>query len=97
MWNPIAGALVREDQAELQIATYVRGLAEALRAAGGQVFEGTTVTHVGAGSRPTVRTAGGAKVRAHDVVVVIERRLHTLTAHLDDLEVGFLGPHPCHP
>jgi glycine/D-amino acid oxidase-like deaminating enzyme/nitrite reductase/ring-hydroxylating ferredoxin subunit len=66
---PIAGALVREDQAELQIAAYVLGLAEALRAAGGQIFEGTTVTHVGEGSRPTVRTAGGAKVRARDVVV----------------------------
>jgi glycine/D-amino acid oxidase-like deaminating enzyme/nitrite reductase/ring-hydroxylating ferredoxin subunit len=66
---PIAGALVREDQAELQIATYVMALAEALRAAGGQVFEGTVATHVGEGSRPTVRTAGGAKVRARDVVV----------------------------
>src|ERR1700710_820441 len=66
---PIAGALVREDQAELQIATYVMALAEALRAAGGQVFEGTVATHVGEGSHPTVRTAGGAKVRARDVVV----------------------------
>jgi glycine/D-amino acid oxidase-like deaminating enzyme len=66
---PIAGALVREDQAELQIATYVMALAEALRAAGGQVFETTTATHVGEGSRPTVRTSGGAKVRARDVVV----------------------------
>jgi glycine/D-amino acid oxidase-like deaminating enzyme/nitrite reductase/ring-hydroxylating ferredoxin subunit len=66
---PIAGGLVREDQAELQIATYVMGLAEALRAAGGQVFEGTAATHVGEGSRPTVRTAGRARVRARDVVV----------------------------
>lgn len=65
----IAGALVREDQAELQIATYVMALAQALRAAGGQVFEGTTATHVGEGSQPTVRTAKGAKVRARDVVV----------------------------
>jgi glycine/D-amino acid oxidase-like deaminating enzyme/nitrite reductase/ring-hydroxylating ferredoxin subunit len=66
---PIAGALVREDQAELQIASYVMALVEALRAAGGQVFEGTVATHVGEGSRPTVRTASGAKVRARDVVV----------------------------
>jgi glycine/D-amino acid oxidase-like deaminating enzyme/nitrite reductase/ring-hydroxylating ferredoxin subunit len=66
---PIAGALVADDQAELQIATYVIALAEALRAAGGQVFEGAIATHVGEGSRPTVRTAGGANVRARDVVV----------------------------
>ncbi|MCW2993626.1 MAG: dependent oxidoreductase [Conexibacter sp.] len=66
---PIAGALVREDQAELQIGTYVIALAEALRAAGGQVFETTIATHVGEGSRPTVRTSGGAQVRARDVVV----------------------------
>ena len=66
---PIAGALVRDDQAELQIASYVMALAEAVVAAGGQIFEGTTVTHVGEGSRPTVRTAGGARVQARDVVV----------------------------
>jgi glycine/D-amino acid oxidase-like deaminating enzyme/nitrite reductase/ring-hydroxylating ferredoxin subunit len=66
---PIAGALVREDQAELQIATYVLALAEALVATGGQIFEATAATHVGEGSRPTVRTEGGAKVRARDVVV----------------------------
>jgi hypothetical protein len=66
---PIAGALVREEQAELQIASNVMALAEALRAAGGQIFEGTVATHVGEGSRPTVRTAGGAQVRARDVVV----------------------------
>jgi hypothetical protein len=66
---PIAGALVREDQAELQIASYIIALTEALVAAGGQVFEGTTVTRGGEGSRPTVRTEGGAKVRARDVVV----------------------------
>ncbi len=66
---PIAGALVREDQAELQIATYVLALVEALRAAGGQVFEGTVATHVGEGSRPTVRTADGPKVQARDVVI----------------------------
>jgi glycine/D-amino acid oxidase-like deaminating enzyme/nitrite reductase/ring-hydroxylating ferredoxin subunit len=66
---PIAGALVLDDQAELQIATYVLGLTQALRAAGAQVFEETTVTHVGEGSRPTVRTASGAKVHAREVVV----------------------------
>ena len=66
---PIAGALVRDDQAELQIATYVVALAKAVSATGGQVFEGTTVTHVSEGSRPTVRTAGGARVRARDVIV----------------------------
>jgi glycine/D-amino acid oxidase-like deaminating enzyme/nitrite reductase/ring-hydroxylating ferredoxin subunit len=66
---PITGALVRDDQAELQIATYMMGLAEALRAAGGEIFEDTVVTHVGEGSHPTVRTAAGASVRARDVVV----------------------------
>jgi glycine/D-amino acid oxidase-like deaminating enzyme/nitrite reductase/ring-hydroxylating ferredoxin subunit len=66
---PTAGALVREDQAELQIASYVMALAAALSAAGGQIYEGTTVTHVGEGSRPTVRTANGPRVRARDVVV----------------------------
>jgi glycine/D-amino acid oxidase-like deaminating enzyme/nitrite reductase/ring-hydroxylating ferredoxin subunit len=66
---PIAGALVRDDQAELQIATYTIALAEALSAAGGQIYEQTVATHVGEGSQPTVRTAGGPQVRARDVVV----------------------------
>lgn len=57
----IAGALVRDDQAELQIATYVMALAEALRAAGGQVFEGAVATHVGEGTRPTVRSPGARR------------------------------------
>ena len=66
---PIAGALVRDDQVELQINTYVLALAAALRAAGGEVFEHTVATHVGEGSRPSVRTDGGFTVRARDVVV----------------------------
>lgn len=66
---PIAGALVRDGQAELQINAYVLALAAALREAGGEVFEHTTVTHVGEGSHPKVRTADGFTVRARDVVV----------------------------
>jgi glycine/D-amino acid oxidase-like deaminating enzyme/nitrite reductase/ring-hydroxylating ferredoxin subunit len=67
---PIAGALVRDDQAELQINTYVLALAASLRDDhGGRVFEHTVATHVGEGSHPTVRTAAGPRVRARDVIV----------------------------
>src|SRR4051794_27408513 len=66
---PIAGALVRDDQAELQISAYVLGLARALQDEGGRVFEHTVVTHVGEGGRPAVRTENGPSVRARDVVV----------------------------
>jgi glycine/D-amino acid oxidase-like deaminating enzyme/nitrite reductase/ring-hydroxylating ferredoxin subunit len=66
---PIAGALVRDDQAEIQINAYVLGLAAALQEAGGTVHEQTVVTHVGEGGRPTVRTEGGPRVRARDVIV----------------------------
>jgi glycine/D-amino acid oxidase-like deaminating enzyme/nitrite reductase/ring-hydroxylating ferredoxin subunit len=69
---PIAGALVREDQAELHIRAYVLGLARAVLDGGGQIFEQTTATHVTPfppTARPTVTTRGGASVRAHDVIV----------------------------
>jgi glycine/D-amino acid oxidase-like deaminating enzyme/nitrite reductase/ring-hydroxylating ferredoxin subunit len=66
---PIAGALVRDDQAELQIRDYLAGLARAVLDGGGRIFEDTTATHVGEGPRPEVRTRGGGTVRAHDVVV----------------------------
>ncbi|HWI72310.1 MAG TPA: FAD-dependent oxidoreductase [Baekduia sp.] len=66
---PTAGALVRDDQAELQIGAYARGLARALTAAGGRLFEDTVVTHVGEGSHPVVRTEHGPRIRARDVVV----------------------------
>ncbi|WP_196809090.1 FAD-dependent oxidoreductase [Conexibacter woesei] len=66
---PTTGALVLEQEAELQIATYVLALAAELRELGGQVFEHTVATHVGEGSRPTVRTEAGPEVRARDVVI----------------------------
>jgi glycine/D-amino acid oxidase-like deaminating enzyme/nitrite reductase/ring-hydroxylating ferredoxin subunit len=66
---PIAGAVLRDDQAELQVRDYVAGLARAVLAGGGRIFEDTTATHVGEGSHPEVRTRAGAKVRARDVVV----------------------------
>jgi glycine/D-amino acid oxidase-like deaminating enzyme len=65
----ITGALVRDDQAEVQIQSYMLGLAEALRERGGRIFEQTVVTHVGEGGRPVVRTEHGPRVRARDVVV----------------------------
>ncbi len=65
----ITGALVRDDQAELEISAYVQGLAQALTDTGGRIFEHTVVTHVGEGSRPVVRTEQGPQVRAGDVVV----------------------------
>ncbi|WP_445147609.1 FAD-dependent oxidoreductase [Baekduia sp. Peel2402] len=63
------GALVREDQAELEIGAYMRGLADAFTAIGGRIFERTVATHVGEGSRPVVRTEAGPRVTAGDVVV----------------------------
>jgi glycine/D-amino acid oxidase-like deaminating enzyme/nitrite reductase/ring-hydroxylating ferredoxin subunit len=65
----ITGALVREDQAEVEIGAYVQGLARAFTEAGGRIFEQTVVTHVGEGSNPAVRTEQGPTVRARDVVV----------------------------
>jgi glycine/D-amino acid oxidase-like deaminating enzyme/nitrite reductase/ring-hydroxylating ferredoxin subunit len=64
-----AGALVRDDQAELEIGAYVQGLADAFVEAGGRIFERTVVTHVGEGSRPVVRTEHGPRVTARDVLV----------------------------
>jgi glycine/D-amino acid oxidase-like deaminating enzyme/nitrite reductase/ring-hydroxylating ferredoxin subunit len=63
------GALVREDQAQLEIGAYVQGLDDAFVAAGGQIFERTVATHVGEGSRPVVRTEHGPRVTAGDVLV----------------------------
>lgn len=63
------GALVREDQAELEIGAYVQGLADAFAELGGRIFERTVVTHVGEGSRPVVRTEHGPRVTARDVFV----------------------------
>jgi len=65
----IAGALVRDGQAEIQINAYVLGLAAALQEVGGTIHEQTTVTHVGEGGRPTVRTDDGPRVKARDVIV----------------------------
>jgi glycine/D-amino acid oxidase-like deaminating enzyme/nitrite reductase/ring-hydroxylating ferredoxin subunit len=63
------GALVREDQAELEIGVYMRALADAFTGIGGRIFEKTVATHVGEGSRPVVRTEDGPQVKAGEVVV----------------------------
>ncbi|WP_235926133.1 FAD-dependent oxidoreductase [Actinokineospora pegani] len=62
------GAARLPDQVLLHPARYVRGLATALTAEGGEVFEGSRVTGVSVTSPYTVRTAGG-EITADQVVV----------------------------
>ncbi|MBI5106660.1 MAG: FAD-dependent oxidoreductase [Solirubrobacterales bacterium] len=80
---PVQRVLWLDDQAELQARAYCVALARHLLAEGVAIHEQTTATHVGEGSAPVVRTAGGATVRARDVVVA---------THYPFLDRGVLFP-----
>ncbi|HEY8583124.1 MAG TPA: FAD-dependent oxidoreductase [Capillimicrobium sp.] len=65
----VAAAVRLDGQLEFNARKYVLGLARAIADLGGRVFERTTATSVKETGDPEVRTAGGATVRAADVVV----------------------------
>jgi glycine/D-amino acid oxidase-like deaminating enzyme/nitrite reductase/ring-hydroxylating ferredoxin subunit len=56
------------DQAEFQPVAYLRGLAEAIVAAGGRIHTGVHVLAIEGGDAPVVKLAGGATVHARHVV-----------------------------
>jgi glycine/D-amino acid oxidase-like deaminating enzyme len=66
---PIAAGVRLEDQVELNARKYVLGLAAALVAAGGTIYEHTRATGLSERGGPRVHTANGPSVRAADVVV----------------------------
>ncbi|MYW94204.1 FAD-dependent oxidoreductase [Amycolatopsis rubida] len=65
---PVHGAVRLPDQVQLHPVDYVRGLADAVVAEGGRVFENSRVRHVGASAPYQVRTEHGA-LAASAVVV----------------------------
>jgi glycine/D-amino acid oxidase-like deaminating enzyme len=67
--DPVAAAVVLDDQVELNARKYVLGLARALEAEGGLVFEHSGAVSVSEHGTREVRTRAGARVRARDIVV----------------------------
>lgn len=65
---PVAGAVRLDDQIGLHPVRYAQGLAEAIRRAGSQVYEGTRALGLHEGVPCRVRTTGGT-VRADQVIV----------------------------
>jgi glycine/D-amino acid oxidase-like deaminating enzyme/nitrite reductase/ring-hydroxylating ferredoxin subunit len=84
---PVAAAVRFADQAEFHPVKFVHGLARALEAAGGRLFEDTFAEAVDAGSPCRVRTAGGRTVTASKVIVA---------THLPFLDRGLYFAR-CHP
>jgi glycine/D-amino acid oxidase-like deaminating enzyme/nitrite reductase/ring-hydroxylating ferredoxin subunit len=84
---PVAAAVRFADQAEFHPIKFVYGLARALEAAGGRLFEGTFAEAVDAGAPCRVRTAGGRTVTASNVIVA---------THLPFLDRGLYFAR-CHP
>jgi glycine/D-amino acid oxidase-like deaminating enzyme len=67
--DPVAAAVVLDDQVELNARKYVLGLARALEAEGGRVFAHTGAVSVSEHGTREVRSRAGARVRARDIVV----------------------------
>ena len=65
----VKGAVVLDEQAEFDPYPYLLALAREVQRCGGSIYEHTTATHVGEGSRPEVRTQSGRTVKARDVIV----------------------------
>ncbi|MDQ4012041.1 MAG: FAD-dependent oxidoreductase [Actinomycetota bacterium] len=66
---PVAGAVRLDDQITLHPVRYARGLAEAIRRAGSDVYEGTRATRLHEGAPCQVTTSTGATVSAGHVIV----------------------------
>ena len=67
--DPVAAAVVLDDQVELNARKYVLGLARALEAEGGRVFEHSGAVSVSERGTREVRVRTGARVRAREIVV----------------------------
>jgi len=67
-WD-VEGAVRFDDQAEFHPCKYLVGLAQAVRGAGGQIYEQTRAVDVSDGDPCTVRTENGRKLRAGHVIV----------------------------
>ncbi len=67
--DPVAAAVVLDDQLELNARKYVLGLARALQAQGGRLFEHSGAVSVSEHGDRELRTRGGARVRARHIVV----------------------------
>jgi len=71
----VHGGLYTTDGASLHPGRLVRGLARAVEARGGVIYEQTAVTDVRGGSRPVLRTAAGEVVARKAVVLAGEAYL----------------------
>ncbi|MFI6518660.1 FAD-dependent oxidoreductase [Spirillospora sp. NPDC050679] len=65
----VAGALRLDDQVQFHPRRYLLGLAKAIVAAGGRVYERTRAVRLDEGDGCTLTTDGGHRVRARDVVL----------------------------
>jgi glycine/D-amino acid oxidase-like deaminating enzyme/nitrite reductase/ring-hydroxylating ferredoxin subunit len=67
-------------QGQFHILKYLRGLIDAIRARGGQIYTGTHADKITGGSDARVETSGGATVRASAVVVATNSPVNDLVA-----------------
>ena len=65
---PVAGAVRLDDQVTLHPVKYARGLAEAIRRAGSEIYEGTRATALHEAAPCRVTTTGGTVSAGHVVV-----------------------------
>jgi len=82
----VKGAIRLDGQAQFHPRNYCLGLAAAVVAAGGSIYEQTTAVAVDDGKMCTVKTADGAEIRAPHVVVAthipfLDRGLYFAKAH----------------
>jgi glycine/D-amino acid oxidase-like deaminating enzyme/nitrite reductase/ring-hydroxylating ferredoxin subunit len=83
---PVAGAVRLDDQIALHPLRYAQGLAEAIRRAGSQVYEGTRALGLHESSPCRVRTTGGT-VHAGHVVIATHYPIFDRGGYFTRLEV----------